>query len=74
MDFIRQIKSSLKNSQTSQAFIYNPPEIVETGLKPDLKKYYIKPVLVFAPHLQCPAIFAHLKCTMMRGTFRKCLS
>ena len=64
MEFIRQIKSWLKNSQTSQTFIYNPPAIVETGLKPDIKKYYIKSVLVFAPHLQCPGIFRQLKCTM----------
>jgi hypothetical protein len=66
MEFVKQIKASLKsmNSQTSQAFLYNPPIILETGLKPDIKKYYIKPVLVFAPHLQCPAIFQEIKCTM----------
>jgi uncharacterized membrane protein YukC len=66
MEFIKQIKALLKNinSQTSQVFLYNPPVILETDLKPDIKKYCIK-LVVFAPHLQCPAIFQQLKCTMI---------
>lgn len=64
MDFIRKIKTQIKNSsQASIPYLFEPPPILETGQKPKAEPYYIKPLLVFVPHLQCPAIFKRLKCS-----------
>lgn len=64
MDFIKLIKLKFKKPEKHVPFLFPPPDVVVNGLKPDVTSFYIKPVLVFAPHVQCPGIFNHMRCSM----------
>lgn len=65
MGFIKKVKSLIKKASPGTVpFRFEPPPILNLGQRPNVELYYIKPVMVFAPHLQCPAVFNNVKCSL----------